>query len=60
MKSYLKPVARGPSRTLTPLEQTRLTFIKATRHLQDAGKSPLKFVPPIKAGERDKNSESRN
>jgi hypothetical protein len=60
MKSYLKPVPKAPSRTLTPLEQTRLAFIKATRHLQDAGKSPLKFAPPIKASEREKNRDSRN
>jgi len=52
MKPYLKPVPEEKSRALTPLEQTRLAFIKATRHLQDAGKRRLKYAPPIKANER--------
>jgi hypothetical protein len=55
MKSYLKPVPKEPARALTPVEQARLNFIKATRHLQDAGKRRLKFAPPIKASERGKD-----
>ena len=53
MKPNLKPIAKEPSRVLTPLEQTRFAFIKATRHLQDAGKRRLKFALPIKASERE-------
>jgi len=52
MKPNLKAVPKEPSRAPTPLEQTRLAFIKATRHLQDAGKRRLKFAPPLKAAER--------
>ena len=52
MKPNLKSVPKESSRRLTLLEQTRRDFIKATRHLQDAGKRRLKFAPPIKASER--------
>ena len=52
MKPSLKTVPKEPTCALTPLEQTRLAFIKATRHLQDAGKRRLRFAAPIKANER--------
>jgi hypothetical protein len=52
MKPNLEPVPKESSRRLTLLEQTRRDFIKATRHLQDAGKRRLKFAPPIKVNER--------
>jgi len=59
MTSNLKPVRKEPSRALTPLEQTRLAFIRATRRLQDAGKRHLRFASPIRAGERsERPSES--
>jgi hypothetical protein len=51
MKPNLKPVPKESSRRLTLLEQTRRAFIKATRHLQDAGRRRLKFAPPIKVSE---------
>jgi hypothetical protein len=46
-------VPEEPPPPLTPLEETRRAFIKATRHLQDAGKRRLKFASPIRAGERE-------
>ena len=52
MKPNLRPVPKVSSRPLTLLERTRLDFIKATRHLQDAGKRRLKFAPPIKVSEQ--------
>jgi hypothetical protein len=51
MKPNLKPVPKESARRLTLLEQTRRAFIKATRHLQDAGRRRLKFAPPIKVSE---------
>jgi hypothetical protein len=58
-KPYLRPVPKEPSRVLTPLEQTRRAFVKATRHLQDAGKCRLKFAPPIRAGDRERGRPGR-
>ena len=52
MKPNLKPVPKVSPRTFTLLEQARLDFIRATRHLQDAGKRRLKFAPPIKVSEQ--------
>ena len=52
MKPNLKPEPKEPLRPLTPLEQTHRAFIKATRHLRDAGKQRLKFASPIRASER--------
>jgi len=52
MKPNLKPVPKESSRPVTLLEQTRRDFIRATRHLQDAGKRRLKFASPLRASER--------
>jgi hypothetical protein len=54
MKPNLKPVPKEPPPPLTPLEQTRRAFLKATRHLQDAGKRRLRFASPIRASERER------
>jgi hypothetical protein len=52
MKPNLKAVPTETSRPVTLMEQARRDFIKATRHLQDAGKRRLKFAPPLKVSER--------
>jgi hypothetical protein len=52
MKPNLKAVPKETSRPVTLMEQARRDFIKATRHLQDAGKRRLKFAPPLKVSER--------
>jgi hypothetical protein len=52
--SLAKPrlLAVAGKREPTALEQERRRFRRATRHLRDAGRNPLRFAAAIKLSER--------